>query len=132
MKKILLDTNACSNFFKGDEKILKIISESGIIYLSVFVLAELYYGFKAGSREKKNKEYLNKFLKKPGVSIFEASIETSRIFSEIKYALKKSGSPIPINDVWIASHAIESGAELVTYDHHFLKIAGLRLWDEIK
>ena len=64
MKKILLDTNAYSNFLKGDEKILKAISESDIIYLSVFVLAELYYGFKAGSREKKNKEYLNESLKK--------------------------------------------------------------------
>ena len=132
MKKILLDTNAYSNFLKGDGNILEIISESGIIYLSVFVLAELFYGFKGGSREKNNKEYLNRFLAKPGVSVLEATVETSRIFADIKFALKKSGSPIPINDVWIASHVMESGSELITYDHHFLKIAGLRIWDEIR
>ena len=132
MKKILLDTNAYSNFLKGDHEILEIISESDIIYLSVFVLAELFYGFKAGSREKKNKDYLRRFLKKPGISILEASMETSRVFSEIKFSLKKTGTPIPINDIWIASHVMESGAELVTYDHHFLKVTGLRMWDSIK
>ena len=36
---------------------------------------------------------------------------------------------IPLNDIWIAAHAIETGAKLVTYDKHFRHIAGLRLWD---
>ena len=40
MKKILLDPNAYSNFLNGDERILKVISESDIIFLAVFVLAE--------------------------------------------------------------------------------------------
>jgi tRNA(fMet)-specific endonuclease VapC len=43
----------------------------------------------------------------------------------------KSGTPIPINDIWIAAHSLETGSILVTYDDRFALIPGLRLWDEI-
>ena len=46
-------------------------------------------------------------------------------------SLRKSGKPIPINDVWIAAHGLETGSILVTYDDHFAVIPGLRLWPEI-
>jgi predicted nucleic acid-binding protein len=49
----------------------------------------------------------------------------------IKDMLKHAGRPIPINDVWIAVHALEYGAVLVTLDNHFLSIPGLRIWDNI-
>jgi tRNA(fMet)-specific endonuclease VapC len=45
--------------------------------------------------------------------------------------LKKAGRPIPLNDVWIAAHALETGSVLVTYDAHFAAVPGLRLWDEL-
>jgi tRNA(fMet)-specific endonuclease VapC len=30
--------------------------------------------------------------------------------------------------VWIAAHAVETGATLVSYDSHFEKIIGLKIW----
>jgi predicted nucleic acid-binding protein len=48
-------------------------------------------------------------------------------------ALKSSpwtGTPIPINDIWIAAQTKEVGAELVAYDAHFGKVAGLVRWRE--
>lgn|GEM_PF-717222 len=60
---------------------------------------------------------------------FEA--ETAEVFGHVKSDLKEAGNPIPINDVWIAAHAIETGAIVITYDSHFRKAAGLRLWDVI-
>jgi predicted nucleic acid-binding protein len=38
---------------------------------------------------------------------------------------------IPVNDVWIAAHALETGSILLTSDDHFTVIHGLRLWDEL-
>ena len=131
MKKIILDTNAYSSYLRGDHNVLEALSKADIVYLSIFVLAELYYGFKGGTKEKTNKGLLEKFIQKPTVTILNATSETSEIFAEIKHSLKKTGSPIPINDVWIASHSIETGSVLVTYDTHFKKIPGLRLWDQI-
>ncbi len=132
MRKVLLDMNAYSKYLLDDETILRALSQTDIVYMSVFVIAELYFGFKGGSKELKNKELLKQFLNKPSVEIIDATVDTSDIFAGIKYKLKKSGTPIPLNDVWIGAHTIETGAILITYDRHFEKIAGLRLWDYVK
>ena len=71
---------------------------------------------------------LNKFLNKPTVQLLLGTEETAEIFAEIKRSLIKKGNPIPINDIWMAAHSIETGSILVTFDEHFKKIPGLRLW----
>ncbi|MEQ6119041.1 type II toxin-antitoxin system VapC family toxin [Reichenbachiella sp. MALMAid0571] len=132
MKKILLDTNAYSNYLKGDQAVFKEIVSSDRVYLSVFVIAELLTGFKGGNRQKENRAILDKFLSKSTVSFLKAGVETSEIFSEYKYQLKNQGTPIPINDVWIAAHVRESGATLITYDNHFKHISNLKIWSNVK
>jgi len=130
MKKILLDTNAYVRFLRGDEKVMGCLARADTVYMSVFVLGELFAGFKAGSKEKGNKQLLERFLLKPTVSVLDATMDTADIFGFIMASLRKSGTPIPINDVWIAAQCLETGSLLVTYDNHFAQIPGLRLWDE--
>ncbi len=131
MKKILLDTNAYVRFLRGDEKVMAYLAKAENVYMSVFVLGELYAGFKAGGKERENRRILEKFLLKSTVSVLEATMETADVFGFIMASLKKSGTPIPVNDVWIAAHALETGSLLVTYDDHFAMVPGVRLWDEI-
>ncbi len=128
MKKILLDTNAYTNLLCGDEKILDALSKAAVVNISVIVIGELLSGFKGGAKETYNKKLLQEFLEKPTVSVLDVTIETSEIFAEIKNLLKNSGTPIPINDVWIAAHAMETGSVLVTHDDHFSKIPGIRTY----
>jgi len=132
MKKILLDTRAYSRLRCGSEEVLNALSHADIVYLSVFVLGELYAGFKGGSKEGANRELLERFLSRPTVRILAATRETAEVFAEIKHALRQTGTPLPINDVWIAAHAIETGSVLVTFDSHFNCIRGLRLWDVVR
>jgi len=131
VKKILLDTNAYAGYLSGDEQILKELSTADVVYLSIFVLGELYAGFRGGSKYRENKTILKKFLQKPTVEILNATETTSDIFGLLKNGLKKAGTPLLINDVWIASHAQETGAVLISYDKHFSKCPGLRLWDNL-
>ena len=49
MRRILIDTNAYSRFMAGDQSVLNELSQADQIYLSVFVLGELFTGFKGGS-----------------------------------------------------------------------------------
>jgi tRNA(fMet)-specific endonuclease VapC len=128
VKKIVLDTNGYTAFLAGDPKILDALATAEIVFLSVFVLGELFAGFKGGSREAANRELLERFLKKPTVQVLNATAETASVFGQLKAALKKAGTPLPINDVWIAAHAVETGAILVSYDSHFEKIIGLKIW----
>lgn len=131
MRKILLDTNAYIGYLRGDEQVLAYLGQAEFVYMSVLVMGELYSGFRAGKKEKENKQILERFLMKSTVSVLEASKETAEIFGLIRDSLKKSGHPIPVNDVWIGAHALETGSVLLTYDRHFAVIPGLRLWDEI-
>jgi tRNA(fMet)-specific endonuclease VapC len=129
MKKILLDTNAYTSCLSGDERVLAAMSAAEIVYISVFVMGELFAGFKGGNRESQNKQLLKRFLQKSTVNILDATGDTSEIFGQVKDSLKRAGTPLPINDVWIASHVIETGSILITYDGHFKKIQGIRIWD---
>ena len=56
----------------------------------------------------------------------------ARKYGTIYSSLVRKGNKIPINDVWIAAHALETGAVLATYDPHFLDVPGLRTWDELR
>jgi tRNA(fMet)-specific endonuclease VapC len=131
MRKILLDTNSYIGYLRGDEKVLNYLAQAENVFMSVFVLGELYAGFRAGEKEKENKQILEKFLDKSTVSVLDASRDTAEIFGLVKGSLKRIGHPIPVNDIWIGAHALETGAILLTYDRHFVKIPGLRIWDEL-
>src|SRR4051812_153753 len=61
----------------------------------------------------------------PWVALQPVTQTTADRFGRIAAALRKAGTPIPSNDIWIAAHAFETGAELVTYDKHFESIRGL-------
>jgi tRNA(fMet)-specific endonuclease VapC len=131
VRKIVLDTSAYTRLLSGEEAVLDAISTAETVYVSVFVLGELYAGFAGGSRERENKALLQRFLLKPAVKILNATSETAEVFGLVKSNLKKAGTPLPINDVWIAAHAIETGSVVITYDAYFTVVPGLRLWDRI-
>jgi len=128
MKKLLLDTNAYARLAQGEEALLDVLGEAEVVFMSTFVLGELFAGFKGGRYEKKNREGLRQFLGCPTVKLLFATDETADSFASVKDALRRQGTPIPINDVWIAAHSLEAGATLVTYDAHFEKVKGLRRW----
>ena len=97
MRKILLDTNAYCAFMAGDQEILQAISKADCVYMSVFVRGELYYGFRGGTKGRQNRQWLEQFTKKATVQILDATDTTAQIFGDIKYALRKAGTPIPVN-----------------------------------
>jgi tRNA(fMet)-specific endonuclease VapC len=129
MRALLLDTNAYAKYLRGDLRVLGALAGAGSVYMSVFVLGELFAGFKSGSMEKGNRGILEAFLAKPAVRVLDATRETAEYFSLIRSALRQAGRPIPLNDVWVAAHALETGSVLVTYDAHFAAVPGLRIWD---
>jgi len=95
--------------------------------VNAIVLGELYYGFKNGSKENENRTQLTDFLAKPTVKISYPTQDTAEILAEIKMELKRAGTPVPVNDIWIAALSRETGSWLVTYDKHFENISGLLL-----
>ena len=127
MTKILLDTNAYTEFMAGNKTVFDYILDGEIIYISTVMLGELFSGFYGGNKLQENKEELTAFLAKDGVRVIDVTMETADIFGEIKADLRKKGKMIPLNDIWLAAHSIETGSKLLTFDGHFKNIPGLRL-----
>lgn len=130
MNHVLVDTNAYSALMAGDEGVLNVVADADVVYASVFVIGELLAGFKKGTRESANRAVLDNFLSKTTVRVVSATFDTSVFFASIKDNLRKAGTPLPINDIWIAAHCMETGSMLITYDKHFFGIPGLLLWNQ--
>jgi tRNA(fMet)-specific endonuclease VapC len=128
MNSLILDTNAYNRYSAGDSMVLDAIHDADIVYMSIFVLGELLYGFKRGSREHENRLLLRKFLGGTKSRVLEGTEATSEHYGSLKAHLKKNGTPIPLNDIWIAAQALETGSMLVTFDSHFEHVPGLRIW----
>jgi len=123
--KLLLDTSAYSGFRRGAPSVVEKIAGSDSVLISPIVLGELLYGFRKGAKFEQNIRMLRRFLDHEAVDIAPVGEVTADRYSRIVVQLKKDGSPIPINDVWIAAQAMEHGAELLTSDRHFEQVAGL-------
>ena len=87
--------------------------------MSAVVVGELLYGFRQGPRLEQNLAELRSFLDRPYVSFVPVGPVTADRYSRIMASLRAKGRPIPTNDVWIAAHAMETGADLVSADSHF-------------
>ncbi|MFP4511060.1 MAG: type II toxin-antitoxin system VapC family toxin [Spirochaetaceae bacterium] len=131
MTNVILDTNTYSSFMAGDPQVLRCLVESQHIYISAVVIGELYAGFYGGSRLQENAAELKRFLSKDRVSIVDVTVVTSEIFGEIKSVLRAKGTMVPLNDIWVAAHAVEYGSKLLTYDSHFRQIPLVRLWEYV-
>ena len=123
--RILLDTNAYSGFMRGSHEVRDLILEAEEVLLSAVVVGEQLYGFRQGMRLEQNLAELRSFLQRPYVSFVPVGPVTADRYSRVMTALKAKGRPIPTNDVWIAAHAIETGADLVSADQHFAHVDGI-------
>ena len=123
--KVVLDINAYSALLRGDEAVAVRVRKAESIPFSSIVAGELLYGFRNGSRYAENREQLEAFLANPHVMFMPVTMSTAVRFGLIAAALRKSGTPIPVDDIWISAHAMESGTDLLSFDAHFEQVAGL-------
>ena len=119
---IILDTSAYSAFLKGNPDIKLSIQQADEIFLNPIILGELLAGFATGRSGKKNKSLLQEFLSSPRVTIIDINEETAERYATIINYLRKEGNPIPTNDIWIASSAMQYGLKVLTTDRHFLNV----------
>jgi tRNA(fMet)-specific endonuclease VapC len=131
MNTVLLDTNAYTALLTGDERVLDAVAGAERVLMSAIVLGELCAGFEGGSRRAENHALLREFLGQAAARTVDVTRSTAEVFGVVKAQLKRAGTPIPINDVWIAAHAFETGAWVVTYDRHFLAVPGLLVWNRL-
>jgi len=123
MSRILLDTFAYSAFMRREAIITSTVQTAEEICLNPVVLGELISGFIRGKSEKRNRKELQELLASPRVSILSIDEETSERYAIILCDLRKRGTPVPTNDIWIAASAMQYGLKVLTTDSHYKRVS---------
>ncbi len=122
MSRYCIDTSAYGHFKMGDRDVVDLIDSAEWIGVSSIVLGELWTGFLQGRRLRENETELREFLANPVVELLVIDRDVARAYGEIVVDLRRAGSPIPTNDIWIAAAAARAGATVLTYDTHFRSV----------
>ena len=124
--RIALDTNRLTDLFQGDANLAAFLGGCDEVWIPFVVLAEMKAGFLGGMREIQNAALLSNLLNRETVAILYAGRETTEQYARLFVQLKRAGTPVPDNDLWIAALAIEHDLALITRDWHFDAIPQLR------
>ena len=120
--RILVDTNSLTDVFRGDAALMRAVESAEEVWLPFIAVAEIKAGFLVGKRGSANEALLLAFLQLPHVDVVYADHETTEIYARLFLQLRRAGTPIPTNDLWIASLAMQHQFRLVSRDRHFDKL----------
>ena len=119
---VALDTNAYSDFMRGDAERVEIVRVAHSISMPLVVLGELRAGFAAGNQESANAANLQRFLSSPRVVVLLPDEQTTHHYAQLYLQLRNKGISIPTNDLWIASLAVQHSLVLCTSDRRFQQL----------
>jgi predicted nucleic acid-binding protein len=124
---VIVDTNALSAYADGVSHAVQIIDAAPSIEVPVIVLGEYEYGITGSRRFSAYSQWLRGFLQL--TMVLTVTEETATHYASAREELKKAGTPIPANDLWIAALARQHKLPILSRDRHFDAVKGVRrIW----
>ncbi len=123
--RVALDTNRLTDLLQGDAVLAERLGACDEVWVPLVVLAEIKAGFYGGAQRHRNEILLQQLLAKTTVGVLLPSRETAEHYARLFVQLKRAGTPIPDNDLWIAALVLEHDLLLITRDQHFERVPQL-------
>lgn len=123
--RLALDTNRYTDFMRGEYGAVSVLRGAMSIAVPLVVIGELRAGFRSGTKSRENEKHLTAFLSRDRVSVLFPDEATTHLYARVFSGLRRSGTPIPTNDMWIAALAMQNDLPLYTRDDHFRNVEGL-------
>ncbi len=120
---MILDTNALSAWADGDADVEASALLANQPVVPVVVLGEYLFGIRQSRYRTHYEDWLRRTL--PLVQIAISDSATAESYATIRLELKRSGRPIPANDLWIAALARQHALPVLSRDTHFDAIRDL-------
>jgi len=121
---VILDSNGVSALAEGESALESILRKANRVAIPVIVVGEYRYGISRSREQKRYEEWLTEYL--PKFLILDIDERTTVPYAAIRSELKRAGTPIPSNDVWIAALCRQHSLPLLTRDRHFDAVPGIR------
>lgn len=129
MPRFMLDTDTCSYIMKRSHpQVIKRLQSVAVgdVCMSVVTKAELLYGVEVSPRRSQDAAALAAFL--PYVDALDLTDDAAMHYADIRADLKKRGTMIGANDLFIAAHARAQDLTLVTNNStEFERVSGLAI-----
>lgn len=120
---MILDTNALSAAAESDHAIVAQLAQADQVFLTVISLGEYRYGISRSRHYTRYEKWLSAFIQDTTVLTIEN--ETTIHYAAISLELRRAGSPIPANDLWIAALCRQYGLPVISRDRHFDLVSGI-------
>ena len=120
---MILDTNALSAWADGDPAIEPLLRTASRLVIPVVVLGEFEFGIRQSRHASRYAEWLDVNLDTVDVAPIDRAI--AAVYGAVRLELKQAGTPIPINDTWIAAVARHERLPIISRDGHFDAVRGV-------
>lgn len=117
--RLVLDTSGLIHFLANHPHAVRAVSQNEDLLVPAVVMGEWLSGVAPSSRRG---QLLDRFLESPRVGILPVNSDTAAFYAHLLQYLRKKGTPVPTNDLWIAACAMQAGASILTSDSHFLRM----------
>lgn len=129
-QRYLLDTNIIIAAMRGHAEIRRQLEQTPLsrLVLSPVVLGELEFGAEKSRYAERNRARLDELMTQIPPQPLDASV--AKTYGRLRAHLEAGGTPIGANDLWIAAHALDLDATMVTDNlREFSRVPGLRVED---
>ncbi len=117
--RLLIDSNRFIDFCSGDPEVVSRLETAALVVVPFVVLAEIRVASLLLKHGDVQARMLTEFLHQPGVRTVHSTDVTTHHCAALYVHLRKQGTPIPTNDIWIAALALEHSLVIYTRDAHF-------------
>ena len=124
---MILDTNGLSALAEGEPGLEPLLRRAAQVAIPVIVVGEYRYGISQSRNHIHYEQWLAEYL--PSFRILDVDERTTISYSAVRSELKKAGTPIPSNDVWIAALCRQHSLPLLSRDRHFDAVTGITRLD---
>lgn len=120
---MILDTNALSAFADGRPEVVKALARAKVLALPVVVIGEYRYGIAQSRERARYARWFDQLIRDS--TVLDVTEQTALHYAALHLLLRRSGKPIPTNDLWIAALCRQHHLPLLSRDRHFDAVPGV-------
>ena len=121
---VIIDTNALSALAKKDKALIDCLEEAERLAVTLISIGEFAYRIRQSNARDEIENWLREQLF-TRVEILFPDLTTVEYYADIRLELRRNGTPIPANDIWIAALARQHALPILSLDRHFDSVKNL-------